>query len=111
VFKHAVSFHAAREAVFSPAIAGHVRSVRATRVERAQPRQFFLHFAYYVTPDAAGWFRMQFSIVVRNAAVIQALSSNTWNDVAVVTPDSNKCLLVLYPACLVGPSRRSEVAR
>ena len=59
--------------------------------------------AYYVTPDASGMVAMQFSVQSGVPLLIQALSSNTWNDIAVVTPDSNNVYWVSYPACLVGP--------
>jgi len=36
-------------------------------------------------------------------ALIQAQTGNVWNDVAVVSPDSNNVYWVSYPACLIGP--------
>lgn len=63
----------------------------------------FCTAAYYVTPDASGMVAMQFSVQAGVPLLIQSLSSNTWNDIAVVTPDSNNVYWVSYPACLVGP--------
>ena len=58
---------------------------------------------YYVTPDASGMVSMQFSLAPGTPALIQALTNNTWIDIAVVTPDTNGFYWVSYPACLVGP--------
>ena len=58
---------------------------------------------YSVTPDASGMVAMLFDFNGAPAALIQSLSNNTWLDIAVVTPDSNRVYWVSYPACLIGP--------
>ena len=63
----------------------------------------FCTTAYYVTPDPSGMVAMQFSVASGAPLLVQALTNNTWSDVAVVTPDSNQVYWVSYPACLVGP--------
>ncbi|MBI3853460.1 MAG: hypothetical protein HY298_24700 [Verrucomicrobia bacterium] len=35
--------------------------------------------------------------------LVQALTNNTWLDIAVIRPDSNLVYWVSYPACLIGP--------
>ena len=56
-----------------------------------------------VTPDASGMVSMTFDYNDHPTVMIQALASNVWTDVAVVTPDSNHVYWVSYPACLIGP--------
>ena len=63
----------------------------------------FCTTAYYVTPDPSGMVAMQFSVASGTPLLVQALTNNTWSDIAVVTPDSNTVYWVSYPACLVGP--------
>ena len=60
--------------------------------------------AYSVVPDASGMVALQMDdIPFGPTALIQALTNNTWYDVAVVTPDSNGVYWVSFPACLIGP--------
>lgn len=56
-----------------------------------------------VRPDASGMVSMRFDFNDAPTVLVQALSNNTWLDVDVVTPDSNRLYWVSYPACLVGP--------
>jgi hypothetical protein len=56
-----------------------------------------------VTPDASGMVSMTFDYNDAPTVLVQALSSNVWLDVAVVSPDSNRVYWVSYPACLIGP--------
>jgi hypothetical protein len=63
----------------------------------------FCTTAYYVTPDASGMVSMQFSVASGAPLLIQAMTNNTWHEVAVVRPDSNNVYWVSYPGCLVGP--------
>src|ERR1019366_6892600 len=49
----------------------------------------FCTTAYYVTPDPSGMVSMQFSVASGAPLLIRAMTNNTWQDVAVVTPDSN----------------------
>ena len=63
----------------------------------------FCTTAYYVTVDPSGMVSMQFSVASGAPLLIRALTNNIWQDVGVVTPDSNNVYWVSYPACLVGP--------
>jgi hypothetical protein len=56
-----------------------------------------------VKSDASGMVSMTFNAAFGSSLFIQALVSNVWNDVGIVTPDSNNVYWVSYPACLVGP--------
>jgi len=60
---------------------------------------------YSVVPDASGMVALFFDTALPSGAVtlIQALTNNTWYDVAVVSPDSNNVYWVSYPECLIGP--------
>ncbi len=56
-----------------------------------------------VTPDASGMVSMTFDYNDAPTVLVQALTNNTWVDVAVVTPTTNRIYWVSYPACLIGP--------
>ena len=58
---------------------------------------------YRVDPDASGMVALQFDLDLGPAALIQAFTNNTWHDVAVVPPDSNRVYWVSFPGCLIGP--------
>jgi hypothetical protein len=60
---------------------------------------------YSVVPDGSGMVAIYFdtAIVSGTVVLIQALTNNTWYDVAVVSPDSNNVYWVSFPACLIGP--------
>lgn len=55
-----------------------------------------------VTADASGMVSMKFD-TGPVPLLVEALTSNTWTEVAVVTPDANQVYWISYPACLVGP--------
>lgn len=60
---------------------------------------------YSVVPDASGMVAIFFdtAIVSGTVVLIQALTNNTWSDVAVVSPDANNVYWVSFPGCLIGP--------
>ncbi|MEO7676767.1 MAG: hypothetical protein ABIV39_08410, partial [Verrucomicrobiota bacterium] len=60
---------------------------------------------YSVVPDGSGMVAIFFdtALVSGTVVMIQALTNNTWSDVAVVSPNSNNVYWVSYPACVIGP--------
>jgi hypothetical protein len=67
--------------------------------------QSFCVSPYSVVPDASGMVAIYFdtALVSGTVVLIQALTNNTWYDVAVVSPDANNVYWVSYPGCLIGP--------
>ena len=65
--------------------------------------QTFCYSPYSVVPDASGMVAMKFDVQSGTVLLIQALTSNVWSSVSVVTPDANNVYWVPYPACLIGP--------
>jgi hypothetical protein len=65
--------------------------------------QTFCYGPYSVVPDASGMVAMKFDVQSGTVLLIQALISNVWSVVSVVTPDANNVYWVPYPACLIGP--------
>jgi hypothetical protein len=55
-----------------------------------------------ITPDPSGMVALTFPTTLV-PVLVQALTNNTWFDVAVVWPDSTFVYWVSYPACLIGP--------
>ncbi|MEP6662918.1 MAG: hypothetical protein ABJC04_04545, partial [Verrucomicrobiota bacterium] len=60
---------------------------------------------FSVTPDESGMVALFFdtALVSGTTVLVQALTNNTWYDVAVVSPDSSNIYWVSFPACLIGP--------
>ncbi|MSU57376.1 MAG: hypothetical protein EXS35_04220 [Pedosphaera sp.] len=58
---------------------------------------------YSAVPDVNGMVAIHLDITLGSPILIQALTNNTWYDVAVVTPDANSISWVSFPACLIGP--------
>lgn len=58
---------------------------------------------YSVVSDASGMVALQFDVGQGTVELVQAMTNDTWYDVAVVSPDSNNVYWVSFPDCLIGP--------
>ncbi len=65
--------------------------------------QNFCYNPFSVVPDASGMVALKFDLQAGTVLLIQALTSNVWTEVEVVSPDINNVYWISYPGCLVGP--------